>query len=93
MSEFKVVNPATNEIEREFATATDAEVEQVLQRSARAYQSWRTTAKDDRAKVLVAPMSPVAPRRLTECEQLPLTRQRCWSEVLSTAGSSTTVKE
>ena len=27
MSEFKVVNPATNETEREFAAATDAEVE------------------------------------------------------------------
>jgi succinate-semialdehyde dehydrogenase / glutarate-semialdehyde dehydrogenase len=53
VSEFKVVNPATNRTEREFATATDAEVEQVLERSARAYQSWRTTAKDERAKVLL----------------------------------------
>lgn len=53
MSEFKVVNPATNETEREFPAATDAEVEQVLERSARAYQSWRTTAKDERAKVLL----------------------------------------
>lgn len=52
-SEFKVVNPATNQTEREFATATDAEVEQVLERSARAWQSWRTTAKDERAKVLL----------------------------------------
>ena len=53
VSEYKVVNPATNETEREFATATDAEVEQVLERSARAFQSWRTTAKDERAKVLL----------------------------------------
>ena len=53
MSEFKVVNPATNQTEREFATATDAEVEQVLERSARAWQSWRTTAKDERAMVLL----------------------------------------
>ena len=53
MSEYKVVNPATNETEREFATATDAEVEQVLARSAQAFQSWRTTAKDERAKVLL----------------------------------------
>ena len=53
MSEFKVVNPATNEVEREFPAATDAEVEQVLERSARAYQSWRTSAKDERAKVLL----------------------------------------
>ncbi len=53
MSEYKVVNPATNETEREFATATDAEVEQVLERSAGAFQSWRTSAKDERAKVLL----------------------------------------
>ena len=52
MSEFKVVNPATNQTEREFAAATDAEIEQVLERSARAYQSWRSTAKDERTKVL-----------------------------------------
>jgi succinate-semialdehyde dehydrogenase / glutarate-semialdehyde dehydrogenase len=53
VSEFKVVNPATNQTEREFAAATDAQVEQVLERSARAWQSWRTTAKDERAKVLL----------------------------------------
>ena len=52
MSEYKVVNPATNQVEREFPAATDAEIEQVLDRSARAYQSWRTTAKDERTKVL-----------------------------------------
>ena len=53
MSEYKVVNPATNQTEREFATATDAEVQQVLERSARAFQSWRATAKDERAKILL----------------------------------------
>jgi succinate-semialdehyde dehydrogenase/glutarate-semialdehyde dehydrogenase len=53
VSEFKVVNPATNETEREFAAATDAEVDQVLERSASAYRSWRTTAKDERAKILL----------------------------------------
>jgi succinate-semialdehyde dehydrogenase/glutarate-semialdehyde dehydrogenase len=49
VSEFKVVNPATNQVEREFATATDAEVGQVLERSARAFRSWRTSGKDERA--------------------------------------------
>ena len=53
MSEFKVVNPATNETEREFPAATDAEIEQVLERSARAYQSWRANAKDERTKMLL----------------------------------------
>jgi succinate-semialdehyde dehydrogenase / glutarate-semialdehyde dehydrogenase len=53
VSEFKVVNPATNKTEREFDAATDAEVEQVLERSASAYRAWRTNAKDERAKVLL----------------------------------------
>src|ERR1700744_2663690 len=53
VSEYKVVNPATNETEREFAAATDAEIEQVLERSERAYQSWRTTGKDERTKMLL----------------------------------------
>jgi succinate-semialdehyde dehydrogenase / glutarate-semialdehyde dehydrogenase len=52
VSEYKVVNPATNLLEREFPAATDAEIEQVLDRSARAYQSWRSTARDERTKVL-----------------------------------------
>src|ERR1035438_5821938 len=43
VSEFKVVNPATNETEREFAAATDAEVERVLASSARAYQDRKST--------------------------------------------------
>jgi len=30
VSEYKVVNPATNETEREFESATDAEIQQVL---------------------------------------------------------------
>jgi succinate-semialdehyde dehydrogenase / glutarate-semialdehyde dehydrogenase len=53
VSEFKVVNPATNQIEREFPTATDAQVEQVLERSAQAFKTWRTSSKDERAKVLL----------------------------------------
>ena len=53
MSEYKVVNPATNQTEREFPTATDAEIQQVLARAAEAFKSWRGTAKDERAKVLL----------------------------------------
>jgi succinate-semialdehyde dehydrogenase/glutarate-semialdehyde dehydrogenase len=53
VSEYKVVNPATNETEKEFDSATDAEIQQVLERSASAFRSWRTTSKDERAKVLV----------------------------------------
>jgi succinate-semialdehyde dehydrogenase / glutarate-semialdehyde dehydrogenase len=53
MTEYKVVNPATNETEREFDAATDAEIQQVLERSDRAYQSWRSTSKAERTKVLL----------------------------------------
>jgi succinate-semialdehyde dehydrogenase/glutarate-semialdehyde dehydrogenase len=52
MSEYKVVNPATNETEREFPTASDVQVEQVLERSAQAFKTWRTSSKEERAKVL-----------------------------------------
>ena len=54
VSEYKVVNPATNETEREFEAATDADIQQVLERSDRAYQAWRGTAKTERTKVLLA---------------------------------------
>jgi succinate-semialdehyde dehydrogenase/glutarate-semialdehyde dehydrogenase len=53
LSEYKVVNPATNETEREFDSATDLEIQQILERSERAYQSWRTTPKTERTKVLL----------------------------------------
>ena len=33
MSEYKVVNPATNETEREFDSATDLEIQQILERN------------------------------------------------------------
>jgi succinate-semialdehyde dehydrogenase / glutarate-semialdehyde dehydrogenase len=52
VSEYKVVNPATNETESEFATATDAEIQQVLERADRGFRSWRTTTKDERAAIL-----------------------------------------
>jgi succinate-semialdehyde dehydrogenase/glutarate-semialdehyde dehydrogenase len=53
VSEYKVVNPATNETEREFESTTDAEIQQVLERSDRAYHAWRGTAKTERTKVLL----------------------------------------
>jgi succinate-semialdehyde dehydrogenase/glutarate-semialdehyde dehydrogenase len=53
VSEYKVVNPATNETEREYNSATDAEIQVVLERSADGYQSWRATEKDQRSKILL----------------------------------------
>jgi len=52
MSDYQVVNPATAEVEKEYPTATDAEVQDALARSHAAYGAWRTTGKDERATIL-----------------------------------------
>jgi succinate-semialdehyde dehydrogenase/glutarate-semialdehyde dehydrogenase len=52
MSDYQVVNPSTGEVEKEFATATDAEVQDALARSHAAYGEWRTTSKDERSTIL-----------------------------------------
>ena len=53
MSDYQVVNPATGEVEREFETATDAEIQDVLARSHAAYGAWKQTDKSERTKVLL----------------------------------------
>jgi succinate-semialdehyde dehydrogenase/glutarate-semialdehyde dehydrogenase len=52
MSLYQVVNPATGETVSEFPTATDATIADVLARVHESYQSCRTTAKTERAKIL-----------------------------------------
>jgi succinate-semialdehyde dehydrogenase / glutarate-semialdehyde dehydrogenase len=52
MSDYQVVNPSTGELEKEFPTATDAEVQDALARSHAAYGEWRTTGKDERSTIL-----------------------------------------
>ena len=53
MSDYQVVNPATGEVEKEFDTATDEQIQDVLARSHAAYLSWRTTDKGERTKMLL----------------------------------------
>jgi succinate-semialdehyde dehydrogenase/glutarate-semialdehyde dehydrogenase len=53
MSDFSVINPATNQLEREFPTATADDVEQALAGADRAYRTWRTTTKAERTAVLL----------------------------------------
>ncbi|WP_309647110.1 NAD-dependent succinate-semialdehyde dehydrogenase [Nocardioides sp.] len=53
MSDYQVVNPATGEVEQEFPTATDAEVQEAVERAHTAYASWRTTTQDERAAILL----------------------------------------
>jgi succinate-semialdehyde dehydrogenase / glutarate-semialdehyde dehydrogenase len=49
---YQVVNPATGQVEREYATATDAEIGEVLDRAGRGYPAWRRTAMTERAEIV-----------------------------------------
>ncbi|HMH92404.1 MAG TPA: NAD-dependent succinate-semialdehyde dehydrogenase [Streptosporangiaceae bacterium] len=49
---YQVVNPATGQLEREYPTATDAEISEILGRAERGYASWRRSPKAERADIL-----------------------------------------
>jgi succinate-semialdehyde dehydrogenase / glutarate-semialdehyde dehydrogenase len=49
---YKVTNPATGKVEREYPTATDAEIGDVLARAASGYASWKTTDMAHRAQIV-----------------------------------------
>ena len=51
---YKVTNPATGEVEKEFPTATDEELADVMARSETAYASWRRTSREERTQILLA---------------------------------------
>ncbi|TDT30908.1 NAD-dependent succinate-semialdehyde dehydrogenase [Naumannella halotolerans] len=52
MSEYQVQNPATGEVVEEFPTATDEQIRDALERSHKAYLSWRDTPVEERTAVL-----------------------------------------
>src|ERR1700753_1760590 len=49
---YQVVNPATGKLEKEYPTATDAEISDVLATADAGYKSWRQTSLDERAAML-----------------------------------------
>jgi succinate-semialdehyde dehydrogenase / glutarate-semialdehyde dehydrogenase len=49
---YQLVNPATGQLEKEYPTATDAEIGDVLARIDSGYSSWRRTSMTERADVL-----------------------------------------
>jgi succinate-semialdehyde dehydrogenase/glutarate-semialdehyde dehydrogenase len=49
---YRIVNPATGEVEQTFDTATDAEIESALAAAHSAYDAWKDVPIDDRAKVV-----------------------------------------
>lgn len=54
LSMYKVTNPATGKVEKEFPTSTDEELGAVLERSQAAYDRWRRTSREERARILLA---------------------------------------
>ena len=50
--EYKVVNPATGQVESEFPTATDAEIESAVARVSAAHASWSSLPLEERAAVI-----------------------------------------
>jgi succinate-semialdehyde dehydrogenase/glutarate-semialdehyde dehydrogenase len=52
LSTYEVVNPATGLLEAEYPSADGDEIENLLERSARAYDGWRRTTLPERAAVL-----------------------------------------
>jgi len=52
VSMYKVLNPATGVVEREYASATDAEIASVLERTDAAFASWGTLAPKERAAII-----------------------------------------
>ena len=49
---YQVVNPATGQVEKEYPTATDAEIREILDRAGRGYPAWRRTTMAERADIL-----------------------------------------
>lgn len=52
MSSIKTVNPATNQVEKEYAVMTDGQIESILADADNAFLSWRKTPFAERAKLL-----------------------------------------
>src|SRR5690625_3628049 len=52
MTNYKVTNPATGTVEKEFPEATDDELNAVLDRAAATFDTWSKTAAEERATLL-----------------------------------------
>ncbi|WP_132991852.1 NAD-dependent succinate-semialdehyde dehydrogenase [Gordonia zhaorongruii] len=52
MTSYVTENPSTGEVEKEFPTLTDDQIEPVLARSAAAYSEWKGTPVDQRVRML-----------------------------------------
>jgi succinate-semialdehyde dehydrogenase/glutarate-semialdehyde dehydrogenase len=49
---YRVLNPATGAVLEEFATATDAEVQEAIAAAEAGYQVWKDVDNNERAKIV-----------------------------------------
>ena len=52
MSDYQVNNPATGEVEATYPTATEQDIQRVIEQADTAYQDWRTVSLSERSKLL-----------------------------------------
>lgn len=52
MSDYQINNPATGELEATYPTATDQEIQQVIEQADNAYQDWRQVSLSERSALL-----------------------------------------
>ena len=52
MSDYQVNNPATGEVEATYPTATEQEIQQVIEKADNAYQDWRHVSLSERSALL-----------------------------------------
>ena len=52
MSDYKITNPATGEVEATYPTATEQDVQQVIKKADDAYQDWRELEISERSAIL-----------------------------------------
>lgn len=52
MANYQVANPATGAVEAQYEAHSDQEIQQLISATHTAYQSWRKSAVDERAKIL-----------------------------------------
>ena len=70
MPTFKIISPANNRSYAERAYATDAEIEQVLEKSAIAQKAWRNTSIETRKSICLKAVSALLARQSSIAEEL-----------------------
>jgi len=91
MSQYRVQNPATGEILETFDAASDADVEQMLERSDAVYREWKERSVQDRAAVVRRVAELFAERRQELAEIIALEMGKSIAESLDEVDFATDI--